>query len=235
MPRWPQPRISSLRSVRNSCKSSRRSAMVPPGVTYSNAPTVPLLWTNYGHRDRQDSKKNGAKLHCSSRLLCICLIDQPPTHNGSDNFCRADRIRFYVKDVLRQDDDVGELADLDRTFRFFAVAGKRRSERITLNRLRHGQSLLGDKAPFRFTFRRLSRNCALNPLPRIERNDGPIAAEGQAASSIRDAFPGPGARSAIGAGIARPDVQRVGIRVRMERLHAGDDPEFAESRNVGRG
>src|SRR2546427_7834866 len=91
------------------------------------------------------------------------------------------------------------------------------------------------RSRFRFTFRRLASHSGLHPGPRIESHDRPIAAEGQAASCIRDALPGPGTRSAIGAGIPRPDFQRVGIRVRMERLHAGDNPELAESRNVGRG
>src|ERR1700674_1543317 len=112
-------------------------------------------------------------------------------------------MRIDVENILRKDDQVGKLADLERAFRFFAAAGKRRSERVTLNRLRHGQSLLGDKTRFRFTFRRLASHSGLNPFPRIESDDGPIAAEGQAAACIRDALPGPRARSAIGAGIDR--------------------------------
>src|SRR5437879_12709618 len=103
---------------------------------------------------------------------------------------------IYVEDILRKDDQVSKLADLERAFRFFAAAGKRRSERVTLNCLRHGQSLLGDKTRCRFTFRRLASHSGLNHFPRIQSHDRPIAAEGQAASCIRDAPPGPGTRTA---------------------------------------
>src|SRR5213079_575336 len=107
------------------------------------------------------------------------------------------------------------------------------SESVPVNRLRHGEPLLGDETAFWFAFQRLARDRSLNSLPRVESHDRPIAAEGQVASCIRDAFPDPRAGSTIGAGIPRPNVQRVGVRIRMERLHAGDHAELAESRNVG--
>src|SRR5258708_8217407 len=135
-------------------------------------------------------------------------------------------MRIDVEDILRKDDQVGELANLERAFRFFAPAGKRRSERITINYLRHGQSLLGDKTCHGLTLGRLASHRGLNPFPRIESNDGPIAAESEAASRIRDALPGPRPGSPIRAAIPSPDVHRIGIRVRMERLHAGDDAEL---------
>src|SRR5207244_7171757 len=115
----------------------------------------------------------------------------------------------------------------------FTPPAKRRSERVAVNRLRHGEPLLGDEACFWLTFQRLARDRSLNSLPRIESHDRPIAAEGQAASCISDALPDPCAGSTIGAGIPRPNVQRVGVGVRMERLHASDYAELAESGNVG--
>ena len=74
----------------------------------------------------------------------------------------------------------------------------------------------------------------LNSFPRIESHDGPIAAETEVAAGIGNALPHPGSGSALRADIVHPYIKNIGARIRMERLHAGDDPELAESRNVGR-
>src|SRR5712692_11944333 len=47
-----------------------------------------------------------------------------------------------------------------------------------------------------------------------------------------NAFPCPSARRAIGTGVASPNVQRIGIWIRMQRLHAGDHAELSEARDV---
>src|SRR5437870_11011160 len=149
-----------------------------------------------------------------------------PAHDGGDNFCGPDVMRVYVEDILRNDDQVGQLVDLQRTFRFFAAAGKRRSQSVALNHLRHRQPLLRNKTGCRFSVRGLASYRGLHPFPRIESDDRPIAAEGQAASGIGDALPSPSAGGAIGAGIARPDVQRIGIRVSMERFMLAITPSL---------
>src|SRR5215831_2433502 len=53
-------------------------------------------------------------------------------------------------------------------------------------------------------------------------------------ASIRNAFPCPGSRSALRPDIARPHAEGIGIRIRMQRLHAGDNAELSKSWNVGR-
>src|SRR5258706_13071320 len=101
---------------------------------------------------RKNAQKNGTSSHRSSRLLRILLIDYPPTDNSSDNFCGSNLAWLHVEDILRKDDQVGELADLERAFRLFAAAGDSRSQRIAINHLRHGQALLRHKARFGLTF-----------------------------------------------------------------------------------
>src|SRR6266478_4893368 len=101
---------------------------------------------------RKNAQKNGTSSHRSSRLLRILLIDYPPTDNSSDNLCGSNLAWFHVEDILRKDDQVGELADLERAFRLFAAARDSPSQGIAINHLRHGQALLRHKARFRPTF-----------------------------------------------------------------------------------
>src|SRR5437899_13033044 len=100
-------------------------------------------------------------------------------------------MRVDVEDILRKNDEVGKLTDFQRAFCFFTAPGKRRSERVAVNRLRHGEPLLGDEGCLWLTFQRLARDRSWDSLPRIESHDRPIAADGSPASGIRACLPDP--------------------------------------------
>src|SRR5205807_7848435 len=51
---------------------------------------------------------------------------------------------------------------------------------------------------------------------------------------IRDAFPCPRTRSSVGSSVTRPNAERIRIRIRMKRLHAGNHPKLPEARYVRR-
>src|SRR2546430_17301342 len=100
-------------------------------------------------------------------------------------------MRVDVEDILRKNDEVGKLTDFQRAFCFFTAPGKRRSERVAVNRLRHGEPLLGGEACFWLTFQRFARGRRFNSLPRIESHGRPIAAEGQAGSCSKAGLSSP--------------------------------------------
>src|SRR5437879_2985122 len=75
---------------------------------------------------------------CSQRSLFIGLKNQTPAHNRGDYLRCGNFVRVNVEDILRKNDQVGKLADFQRAFRFFAASGKRCSEGVAVNCLRHG-------------------------------------------------------------------------------------------------
>src|SRR5215475_2263694 len=182
---------------------------------------------------RRKSREASRDFSSPLRLLGIGLIDQSTANDGGDHFGRSNLMRIDVKNVLRNDNQVGELAHFQRTFGFLAASRKGGTKRVAVNGLRHRQPLFGDESGLRRALRSLPRYRSLNALPRIQRHHWPIAPECQMTSIVRDAFPGPSARSAIGADIACPHVERIGIWIRMQRLHAGNDAELPKSWDVG--
>src|SRR5579884_567841 len=129
--------------------------------------------------------------------------------DGGEHFCPVDCVRIDLEEILRDDDQVCELAGFERAFRFFAKPGVRGVESIAANSLGDGQPLRRDKAAFGLAFGGLPGDGGLDSFPGIQRNDGPVAAEGVSAAVIGDAFPNPGARSAIGTKMGRPDAKGV--------------------------
>ena len=72
----------------------------------------------------------------------------------------------------------------------------------------------------------------LHAGPGIQRDDWPVAAEGERSALCLNAAPDPGTRGTLGSDVARPYAERVVVGIGMQRLHAGDDAEFAEAANV---
>src|SRR5690348_17212307 len=69
---------------------------------------------------------------------------------------------------------------------------------------------------------RLPGERGLNSVPRIQGNHRPIAPESLAPAALRDRLPRPGAWLAVVSGIFQPDIERVRIGIRVQRLEAGD-------------
>src|SRR5260370_20545937 len=135
----------------NLCECSYESGS---GVTLPNQQAQRFLFLPASaacQGKRKNAQKNGTSSHRSSRLLRILSIDYPPTDNSSDNLCGSNLTWLHVEDILRKDDQVGELADLELAFRLFAAARHSRSQRIAINHLLHRQSLLRHKARFMLT------------------------------------------------------------------------------------
>src|ERR1700756_4070283 len=53
-------------------------------------------------------------------LLGIRLIDEPPADDRGDHLRRSNLMRINVKNILRNDNQVGEFSCLQRAFRFLA-------------------------------------------------------------------------------------------------------------------
>src|SRR5216684_6565112 len=113
------------------------------------------------------------------------------------------------------------------------MVAKCRSAGITIDCLRDGQALLWNETSLGLVIGSLASRCGLNSFPRIESHDGPVTAEADVPAGIGDTLPDPGAGSALRADIVHPHIKSIGIRIGVQRLHAGDDPELAESWNVG--
>src|SRR5204863_9962346 len=136
-----------------------------------------------------------------------------PANDGRDLRCRSSLMRIDVKNVLRNDNQVGEFANFQRTFRFFTATRERSSQRVAIDGLLDGQALFRNEAVCRRALCRLPRHRGLDTFPWAESHYRPIAAECQVAASIRDALPCPCSRSAMRTGIARPNAGRVGSRM----------------------
>src|SRR6185295_16025902 len=124
------------------------------------------------------------------------------------------------------------LAGFDRAFCFFTMPGKRRAQGVGLDRVFEADALPRHKTAGRIAFPRLPGEGILHSRPGIQSHHRPVAAEGKHATGILDAVPHPGALRALRAHVARPDSQRVFIRIGMQGLEAGNDSEFAETRYV---
>jgi hypothetical protein len=160
------------------------------------------------------------------------LIDYTPANNSRQDFGFANAMRVDFEDIVGDDDEIGKLSGFDRTFRLFTPSGVSSTKCIAANRLLNSQALFWNKTSLGFTFGGLPRDRSLNTLPRIQRHNRPIAAESEMPTGIRNTLPGPSARSSIPAGVTRPDVQRIHIRIGMQRLHAGDNAQLPEARDV---
>ena len=91
----------------------------------------------------KNPRKNRPRFHRSSRLLGIGLINQAPAHNGGNHLGRPNLMRIDVKNVLRNDNQVGDFTNLDGTFRFFTPSCKRRAQRVGFDGLRNREPLFG--------------------------------------------------------------------------------------------
>src|SRR5712675_435033 len=136
---------------------------------------------------------------------------------------------------MRNNYDVREFTALDGAFGFLAPAGVCGAKRIAAHGFLHAQPLLRHEAALGLAFRGLTCDGGLHSLPWIQRHHRPIASKRQTPTVLGDALPGPSPRSAVGTGVTRPHVQSVGVRIRMQRLHAGDDAELAEASAIGSG
>src|SRR5215467_2274379 len=155
--------------------------------------------------------------------------------NRSQNFCFVDGARLHVEKVLRKDDQIGEFARFQRTFCFFSEPGVSGPQGVAANRIGDRETLGWHKSSLGQAFGGLPCDGGLDSFERVERDHRPIAAESDLSATIRNAFPNPGARSAIWTCVARPHAQRVFVGVGMQGLHAGDDAQSSEARNVVRG
>src|ERR1700676_2851051 len=90
------------------------------------------------------------------------LIDYTPANNSRQDFGFANAMRVDFEDILRDDNEIGKFASLDRTFRLFTPSGMGGAKCVTANRLLDSQPLLRNEASFRLAFRCLTRHRGLN-------------------------------------------------------------------------
>src|ERR1051326_4776557 len=72
----------------------------------------------YGREEQRRKKQQASGHHRSSASVCGRFIDYTPANDGGQYFGLRDAMRIDFKDVLRNDDQIGELAWLYRSFRF---------------------------------------------------------------------------------------------------------------------
>src|ERR1700686_705565 len=122
-----------------------------------------------------------------------------------------------------------------RAFGFFAASGEGRAQRVSADGVFEAQTLLRNESAGWITLRSLAREGGLHAGPGIQRHDRPVAAEGERSALCLNAAPDPGTRGTLGSDIAGPYAERVVVGIGMQRLHAGNDAEFAEAVDIGGG
>src|SRR4029077_5537114 len=121
----------------------------------------------------------------------------------------------------------------ERTFRLFAVTGVCSVDRVARDCLRDRNPLFGYPAAFRLAVSCLASYGALEARPWIHCYYLPIASEGQTRPRLLKAMPSPREFCTFQPNVAAPNVH-VGDRLSVQRLHAGDDSERSEARQVVR-
>src|SRR6516162_9998197 len=167
-----------------------------------------------------------------SQLRRVWFIDDFASDYGEDDIGLLNGAGLDFEDIAVEHNQVRNLADNDGAFGLLAVTGKRGAKSIRFDGLPDGKPLLRNKSTRRLARIGLPGHSGLNAGKRIKRSDGPIAAKDVAAASVPDTIPGPGAGGAIGTYGRHPDLEGLLVRVRVQRLHAGDDRELSETPNV---
>src|SRR4029077_3012878 len=108
-------------------------------------------------------------------------------------------------------------------FRFFATSGEGRAQRVSADGVFEAQPLLRDEDAGWIAFRGVARESGLHAGPWIQRDDRPVAAEGERSAFCLNAAPDPGTGGALGSDVARPYAKRVVVGIGMQGLHAGND------------
>src|SRR5215470_463611 len=173
------------------------------------------------------SSGRGSRRACGRRL-----VDDFSADHGEQYFSFADERRLDVKQILRHENHVGNLARLEGSFGFFAVPGDGCAESVALDGVRKTDALLRQPTSGRIPVSGLASYRILNSFPGIERDHRPIASEGQDAAGALDALPGEAALRTLWSGVARPDLEYVVVGISMERLKTGDDAQLSEAFDV---
>src|SRR5581483_3672698 len=123
-------------------------------------------------------------------------------------------------------------AGLERAFGLVAPACNRGVQGICLDCICQADALAGNPSARRVALPGLTRHGVLHTLPGIQRDDGPVAAEGKNSSALLDALPWPSAGGTVRPRVPRPDFQGVVVGIGMQGLHTGDHTQLAETGNV---
>src|SRR4029077_8114634 len=93
----------------------------------------------------------------------------------------------------------------NRTFGLFSASRIRGTQRVALDRTFQTNPLVRNKSIQRVAFARLTCQCILHAVPRIQGHHWPVAAECQMPACVLYAMPRPCALGPPGASVARPN------------------------------
>src|SRR5204862_6031098 len=146
-------------------------------------------------------------------LKAFSLINHSSPNHGQQDFSLSDLERIDIENVLRNHNQVSQLAWFERAFGLFTTAGERGIQCVSLNGIRKTDALRGNPTTLRLAFGRLAGHCVLNPLPWAESDHRPVAAKRNHSACGLNAAKRPGALGALGAYIRRPGLERIVVWV----------------------
>src|SRR5579863_8918946 len=128
----------------------------------------------------QQPARSDILLWLGTRRLQSRAVDEPPAYGGRQHPRLADLERRRFEQILRQHDDVRELARIERAFRLILKLRISGVARVGIKRLFDRHLLMSHPATRRLAVVCLARDGVLDADEGIERDDGPIASEGKA-------------------------------------------------------
>src|SRR5688572_13052482 len=163
----------------------------------------------------------------------IPAVNDLAVRNSHDDF-RGGQARWRRgKDVVAEDDDVGEHVAGEDALALLVERGPGAVAAVDLDGAAERQALGGDPAALWQAVLGGARHRNVQADLWIEGHHRPVAAERQRTLGLRDAVPQPAAAGALGTDVGAPDVAGCGAWRGVHRLERGSHAEPAETRHVG--
>src|SRR5579871_5307646 len=227
---WPQARRSNPCTRPTPCSDSLPQ-MPARKTDRHNLPTPANLGSGFSssktpQKSEMPVSTTGQPCFCNSfRLRRICLMRLRLPQRGfvyhfAANHCQQhfrlpDFGGLNHKQVLRQDDEIRELAALQRTGRLLSFGRNRRVESVTTDRVLQADPLVRQPAPRRIALDSLPRKRVLRSGPWIQSHNGPVTPKCQRTAALLDASPHPSSLRSLRPNMRNPELRQIVIRIRV--------------------